>query len=187
MDRRQQKTRKAIFDAFERLMITKNYRHITVQDIIDEANIGRSTFYAHFETKDSLLQEMCAELFEHVFSCREVAGAGHDFSFTDGDTHIAIAHMLYHLKDHGANISRLLMGESSTIFAQYFKEYLDEFVMRYILVGLDYTNCPIPQDFLQNHLSSSFVSMVQWWIEDDMKETPEEMAEYYLAVIKPIL
>ena len=98
MDRRQQKTRNAIFQAFSRLMENKRFEHITVQQIIDEANIGRSTFYAHFETKDELLKVMCTGIFQHVFSEPLTAEQTHDFS-SDCSLPSRVAHILYHMKE----------------------------------------------------------------------------------------
>ena len=55
MDRRVQRTRDVLHQALISLMIQKGYEIITVQDIIDEANVGRSTFYAHYTSKGDLL------------------------------------------------------------------------------------------------------------------------------------
>ena len=67
MDRRQKKTREAIFKAFTELLAKKHFNQITVGEIIERADVGRATFYAHFETKDYLLKELCGELFLRYF------------------------------------------------------------------------------------------------------------------------
>lgn len=56
MDRRIRKTREALYSAFVALVVEKGYDQLSVQDIIDEADVGRTTFYAHFKTKDELLR-----------------------------------------------------------------------------------------------------------------------------------
>lgn len=187
MDRRQQKTRAAIFSAFESLLNKQPYSKITVQDIIDEANVGRTTFYAHFETKDALLQQLCANLFEHVFSDQPGISDKHLFALSEGDTEHVVTHILFHLKDNGRSLAKLLVGESSDIFLFYFKQHLDEVVTRYILSGMEHNNASIPEELLRNHIAGSFVNMAQWWIRRGTKESPEEMARYFMAVIEPIL
>ena len=184
MDRRQKKTRAAVFTAFNELLTEKSYHQITVQDIIDRANVGRTTFYDHFETKDELLKEMCSELFRHVFSDVLSAENTHDFSLSGGESGAVITHMLYHLRDNKRNIRGILSCESGEMFLQFFRQYLNKLFFSYLSRGNHPT---VPEDFLLNHISGSFVNMVQWWIRGGAKETPEELAAYFDAVTRPVL
>lgn len=178
MDRRQQKTRDAIFSAFSRLLEKKRYSHITVQDIIDEANIGRSTFYAHFETKDELLNAMCTAIFGHIFSDDLMREETHDFS-GNGNLQARLTHLLYHLKEKQREISSILSGDSSDLFMRYFKNYLTEMFAKQT-VGVVIA---APQDYVLNHYVSSFAETVKWWVEKDMSYSPEEVAEFYMGIV----
>ena len=55
-DRRSQRTQQALMDALIALLAVKNYDEISINDIVDRANVGRSTFYAHYQDKDDLLR-----------------------------------------------------------------------------------------------------------------------------------
>lgn len=179
MDRRQQKTRKAIFQAFNRLLERKHFNNITVQEILDEADIGRSTFYSHFETKDALLKEMCTEIFDHIFSHELHSETSHDFSSSDHGLQEKITHLLYHLKDNKGNVLGVLSGESGELFMRYFKEYL-------LTMFEQYPDCirrDVPRDFALNHLVGSLSEAVKWWIGSRMELPPEEVAGYYLMLI----
>jgi len=179
MDRRIKKTRDSIFIAFSSLLSTKKYSQITVQEIIDEANIGRSTFYAHFETKDYLLDAWCKDIFEHIFSKDLSSEKNHDFSGTE-DFETRITHILYHLKESKHDMKSILSYESAEIFWNYFKKYLEILFVDFI--DIKYYQ-KLPRDFLLNHMVGSFVEMVKWWMMNDMKLSPEEMTEYYVTVI----
>ena len=179
MDRRQEKTRKAIFQAFSTLLETKRFENITVQQIIDAANIGRSTFYAHFETKDELLKAMCTDIFQHVFSAHLISESTHDFS-DDHSFPSKVTHILYHLKDMKKDIIGIFTSESSELFMRHFRRYLTEMFSEY---QKSYPS-EIPADFVQNHLVGSFVEAVKWWLFSGMKHTPEEITQYYMTVMR---
>lgn len=187
MDRRQIKTRQAIFSAFTKLLANKHYEKITVQEIINEANISRSTFYAHFETKDDLLKAVCKELFGHIIDSAIDKTHTHGLYSNKEAPLSVVCHLLQHLKENHNNILGLLSCESSEIFLRYFKDSLNE------LIKTRFVNCShvhdqdLPQDFLINHISGSFVEMVLWWIKGGKKLTPEELDRYFFMVIEPIL
>ncbi len=180
MDRRQQKTRDAVFDAFSSLLERKNYNHITVQDIIDEANIGRSTFYAHFETKDSLLDAMCEKIFGHVFSSVLNVEEHHDFSNDNRTLSDKLTHLLYHLKEQQKDINSVLSSESSDLFLGYFKGYLKKLFVEF----KPENQSRVPEDFRINHYVSAFAEAVLWWVNEKMRTSPETVVEYYTSLIK---
>lgn len=187
MDRRQQKTRAAIFSAFTSLLAEKSYSKITVQEIIDAANVGRTTFYAHFETKDDLLKELCEELFGHIISSAMDSTHTHGL-YSDGNAPESVfCHLLQHLQENDKNIIALLSCESSEIFLRFFKDSLNGLVRLQFVNQNRKSNTDIPQDFLINHISSSFVEMVLWWIKGYMKQTPADLDCYFRAVIEPIM
>lgn len=177
MDRRQEKTREAILNAFGKLLQRKSYGKITVQQIIDEANVGRSTFYAHFATKDELLKALCTTIFSHVFAKDLASERTHDFS-NSKDLASRLSHILYHLKDNEKNVMGILAGESSALFMIYFKAYLaDMFTLH-----LDTQKSKAPADFILNHFVGSFAETVLWWINQNMTYSPEDTVKYYLDV-----
>ena len=186
MDRRQKKTREAIFKAFSDLLAQKNYNKITVQEIIDAANVGRTTFYAHFETKDDLLKELCSELFGHIIQSAADCTHTHGLYSNSDAPESVFCHLLQHLQENDKNILGLLSCESSEVFLRYFKDSLNQLLSAQIVDWVKHGCSQVPQDFLTNHISSSFVDMVQWWLKGGRRQPPEQLAVYFEAVIKPI-
>lgn len=178
MDRRQKRTREAVFRAFTELLSHRSYSSITVQEIIDAADIGRSTFYSHFETKDDLLRALCTEIFEHVFSDELMKERTHDFSGNVRDVRHRVTHILYHLQDSRAYIRGILSSESGELFMRFFREYLEK------MFGEALGDCEeengIPRDYLLNHMVCDFAESVRWWMKHE-EYTPEEISRFFMA------
>ena len=182
MDKRQIKTRRAIYNAMVDLMKKMPYEKIFVKDIIDAAEIGRSTFYAHFETKEDLAQSMCNDLFDHVFAEHVTVCQTHDYSSKPPSLENKIAHILYHLRDKRPYYSGIIGYEEGKLFVKFFKDYLEDRLDMHILHAQELF---IPPEYLKNHLSFAFIGALRWWIRDKMETPPEVVAKYLAAVINP--
>ncbi|MBQ9736463.1 MAG: TetR/AcrR family transcriptional regulator [Clostridia bacterium] len=183
MDRRQRKTREAIFRAFITLLAKKDFAQITVGEIIEEADVGRATFYAHFETKDFLLKALCEELFCHIFDAASDHPSEHRHIFRC-DAHGSVFwHLLVHLQKNDNGILELLSSRNNELFLSYFKVGLRELVISQLSTFAKRKSEKLPESFWVNHIAATFVETVKWWIEGGLKEAPETIAEYfYLAV-----
>jgi len=183
MDRRKRKTREAIFTAFTELLSQKDFGQITVGEIIERADVGRATFYAHFETKDFLLKEMCQELFCHIFDGMQEEKTTHRHIFHCHEPKSGFLHLLNHLQKNDHHIRELLMGQNNELFLRYFKENLKELVISQLDRFAERKHEKLPDDFWVDHIASTFVETVRWWVEHGMKESPETIAEYFFLAV----
>lgn len=179
-DRRILRTRQAVLDAFGRLIVKRDYEKISVQDIIDEADVGRSTFYAHFETKDDVLRIKCGDLFAHVFSVHEKERM-HDFTGRDS-LEARVAHILHHLYEEKEVIRGILSGSGREIF-------LDSFRAGFAKTLKDFPprTSALPADFAYSHLTESLVGALRYWIRKDFSGDPDFIARCYILAVENIL
>ena len=183
MDRRQRKTRKAIFDAFISLLSKRNFNDITVGEIIELADVGRATFYAHFETKDFLLKDLCAELFDHIFDVEnETEHTGHTLFHCDAHDDVFL-HLFKHIKENDNNIGKLLSSRNNELFLEYFKNGVKGLVVSRIQDFQHEKPDVLPDEFWINHITATFIETLRWWLSGQMKEPPERITEYFLASV----
>lgn len=183
MDRRQRKTREAIFNAFSELVSKKEFNSITVGEIIERADIGRATFYAHFETKDFLLKEFCEELFCHIFDTENNNLHSHRHIFNCEGSDNVFLHLFKHLYENDNNILSLLSSQNNELFLRYFRSNLELLTESQLQMFEARKSKDIPDSFWKNHIVSSFVETLKWWISNGLKESPEIISEYFFKVI----
>lgn len=183
MDRRKRKTREAIFTAFVALLAKKDFSQITVGEIIEKADVGRATFYSHFETKEFLMKEFCEDLFCHIFDRMEEGEEEHRHIFDCDMSGSVFLHLLNHLQKNDNHILELLTSRNNELFMGYFKRNLEELVVSQLPLFIHRKDERLPDSFWLNHIVSTFVETVRWWADHGRKESPETIVEYFMLTV----
>jgi AcrR family transcriptional regulator len=166
LDRRIQRTRKLLLDSLIALILEKNYDNITVQEIIDRANVGRSTFYAHFESKEQLLFSGHDALIQAMTTRKHSNTEGGQADiFTELFQHVADNHQLAKAM-LGKGGGDLMIGRVNELLVAHFrqqaqKQILDDKKIRLYAAGF----------------ASAIVGFLSNWLEEDMPFPMEYMAE----------
>ncbi len=183
MDRRQKKTREAIFNAFITLLSKKEFGEITVGEIINLADVGRATFYSHFETKDFLLKELCDDLFCHIFDAENDNVYDHHHLFNCDGCDSVILHLFQHFEKNDNNILALLSSQNNELFLKYFQNNFKNLIEGYLFLFESQKSKDIPDSFWENHILSTFINTVKWWVDNGRKESAELITKYFFSVI----
>lgn len=177
-DRRVLRTRRALHDAFYALFVEKGYEAITIQDILDRADVGRSTFYQHFAGKQDLMLKGMENLRGWLVARQRESPEASSVP--------------------GVGFSRAMFGHVEHLRPYYRALARDAFVQREVqrliadLVRTDIaarlsdgSAATVPVDLLAEFAASGFMATLGWWMEQRAPMTVAEIDAVYRALVVP--
>lgn len=181
-DRRIARTRQALHQAMVELILEKGYDDITVQDLLDRANVGRSTFYAHYRDKEELLvsgftmllENFRAQYLPELNDLQSGREAARKFS----------QYLFCHVEENRMAFKAMFGRQSHEVVVRYARQSLTD-VIRSHLSGVYPASRSIPIEITIDYLISSFLSLVAWWLDHATRLTAEDMNRIYWDLVMP--
>ena len=179
-DRRVRRTQKLLGDALIAEALEKGYKNITIQDVTNRADVGYRTYFRHFNGLDELLVSVAQDSLDQFYEILDLPLPGElienpiEFFQTIGTT------LFQHIQDNQQSFSFLLLDDS-------LRFVLDPVLERAckkaeaILAGLPQEN--IPAGVAANHIISSTVSLIRWWLENDTPHSPVKAGQIFTDLI----
>ncbi|QDH23253.1 TetR family transcriptional regulator [Saccharibacillus brassicae] len=162
IDRRTRKSQEAIKQAVVERMAVKPFDRITIQEIVDHADISRRTFYLHYMDKFDLLDQLIEEQIDRMRQLCE--STEQDASYRE----MGLVWFEY-LERHALFFSAALTNKGSSFFRS---RLLDFFLHE---LKKNEVACPDEVDI--QFLGAAIVGIVEWWFEQGMPLAPSLMAQ----------
>jgi AcrR family transcriptional regulator len=183
-DRRVQRTRQLLQGALLSLIREKGFEALSVQDIIDRANVGRATFYAHFDNKEDLLvsrlDELRASLKERQRQALARATAADERAF-------AFSHEVFaHAGEH-RDVFRAMVGKrSGAVIERLFQRMLVELVREDVkaLVPRSASGAA-PAEAVVHFVASGLFGLLMWWMDTKMRPSVEDVNALFRRLAIP--
>ena len=186
VDRRIQRTQQLLHAALMSLVQEKGFEAVTVQEIIDRANVGRATFYAHFDSKDDLLASGIERLRVTLKERQHKAlGAG----MPDDARLFAFSHELFvHANDHRAVFRAMVGKRSGAVVQQLLHKMLvdlvrDEVKQLVSARGDDGT----PVEAIAQFIGGGLLGLLIWWGNGKMRMAIDEVDSTFRRLAIPSL
>jgi AcrR family transcriptional regulator len=177
-DRRSQRTRQLVVAAMTELLQTKRYDAITVQDLLDRAGIGRSTFYAHYYDKEDLLAAVVE---------RQIAMMRRHLPGSDAGQHILPSLELFrHIRENYQIFQPMVRGRAGEAMWDACHVILCRVVEQALVIACPADSHPsVPLEVMAQYLAGAFWNLLKWWLEADMPYTPERMDSIFQQLALP--
>ena len=169
-DRRVQKTQKLLKDALISLIIEKGFESVTIQEILDRANVGRSTFYLHFENKQELLHS-CFEEFHELYNKYNLGSSFESFASSDFILN------LFRLVERNQTLCKALLRQDDMTFFnpihRFIFTYFESSIQKIIIYK---RQSSLHSEMLTHYITSALFGTLRWWVYNDIPYSAEEMS-----------
>ncbi len=184
-DRRVRRTRESLHKALISLALEKSYDSITVQEVLDRANVGRSTFYTHFQSMDELLISGTQELRITLNSALEKQRK----SSKHHESVIAFSRAMFdHAYGYRSVYFALLNTRAWPIVRRRLQEILEELIQRECkaeIAKLKTANSEVPVDLFIHYLTEAFFAVLIWWMDHRSRLAPSQIDEVFRSLVVP--
>lgn len=176
-DARVRRTRDALGDALVALMQEKSFDTITVQDVLDRAKVGRSTFYSHYSDKDDLLMSDAEEFFESVAMMLSVRGDTSDRVFPVKEF---FGHIIEAKQFVDALVSAGKMNDNMELARGLFARGIERRLAE-LPKGRQIPEHERPAIAFAH--AGALLALLTWWVDRGMKQPPAEMDELFHRLV----
>jgi AcrR family transcriptional regulator len=173
LDRRARRTRATLQQAHLELILKKGYDATTIQDICNAANVGRSTFYAHYRSKDDLRRSG----FEHLRTLLAERQASALASTAEGDERrLAFSLTLFEHARERIQLYRALVGtRGGTLGLATIRKILADLVHNELAAAASPSPADLPRELVVQYVVGAFMALLTWWLDRGAKVPPEQM------------
>ena len=186
-DRRVNRTRRLLREALMELTLEKGYDAVTVEDITERADLGRTTFYLHFKNKEELLLGSIDEIANDLKEQANLLAYTLDLPGSRPADSLSVPYRPFDVVfEHAARNARLyrivLQGEGATKAESRIRKIIMESALDYFHYQVNHgliVRPVFPIEVVAGYLASSLLGFLHWWLENDQPFSPAEMAEMY--------
>ena len=176
-DPRVQRTRERLQKALIELIGERGYDAITIQDIVDRANVGRTTFYLHYSSKDELFMS-CHEAIVSEFHFGPLYPLSRE-ELLSPEAPPGMTSAYRHLEDERALLYPIFQGKDSLLILRRIRDWSAQEIEASLRDTFAEADSTIPFDVLANYLAGAQIALVQWWLEKRQPHTPEKLAQTF--------
>jgi AcrR family transcriptional regulator len=185
-DRRVQKTRQALQNALIELILEKGYDTVIVQDILDRANVGRSTFYAHYQDKEDLLMNHLDTLMRAFEAHAQPILGHHAIQHGEFGGQVNLPLFILRYVENQPRLFKALLGKHGSVkHSSYFQNFLGKYILNILRSYSKARLSPQQFEIVATYLTSAFLSLFVWWIDNDLPCSVEELYTMMLRLIEP--